>query len=325
MKLLAIIAIVVCLGGCAHRAGTGVVEPLQNPLSTMDIADPSILRQGDHWYAYSTSGCPPGGSYPIHRSANLRDWQRIGYIFPANGRPAWVGACDYWAPEVHRIDGRYVAYYSARDKNRRFCIGAAVADSPEGPFVDVGAPIQRSSECGLIDASYFRDPRTGRGHLLWKEDRNDLRPQEPTGIFMAPLSPDGLNVVGEAVKLIENDAPWEGVLVEAPSLIRRGRWYYLFYSGNAFGDDRYGVGVARSRHPYGPYEKNPANPILQSDDRFSGPGHQFLYRQKGGDWLMFHHGRDRALGTNDRLLMVHGLRWNAGGWPKVETASIRPD
>jgi beta-xylosidase len=46
--------------------------------------------------------------------------------------------------------------------------------------------------------------------------------------------------------LIENDAPWEGPLVEGPWVIKTNGYYYLFYSGNVYSTPNYAVGVARS-------------------------------------------------------------------------------
>ena len=55
-------------------------------------------------------------------------------------------------------------------------------------------------------------------------------------------------------------------------MIKRGDYYYLFYSGGSFFDNTYAIGIARSLSLIGPYEKYPY-PILSSNDFWIGPGH----------------------------------------------------
>lgn len=308
-------------------AGTlpGPAEPrFPNPLSDWDMADPSVLRQGDILYLFCTGLTRGGGAYPIWTSpADERtSWTRIGSVLRPGHFPPWAGGAkhfSFWAPEVHEINGRFICYFCARDKDNRFCIGAATAPHPSGPFEPLEQPLVCSPQVGLIDAAFFKDPVSGRSFLLWKEDRNDLQPQEPTPLLIQELEPEGLAVRGEAKVLLVNDKPWEGVLVEAPTLIYRDGYYYLFFSGNVFVDDQYGVGVARSKEVMGPYEKYEGNPILKSDERFSGPGHQFLFEESPGKWTMFYHARDkkRTVRPTMRLLMSDPVRWNADGWPAI--------
>ena len=65
----------------------------------------------------------------------------------------------------------------------------------------------------------------------------------------------------------------------APTLalpLTREGYFYLFYSGNAYYDDTYALGVARSKTLRGKYDKAP-RPILKTSsdlaNPFVGPGH----------------------------------------------------
>lgn len=295
-----------------------------NPIRPIESADPAIIREDNKWYVYHT-GSYAGGHYPIGIvSDDLTSWSQIGHIFPAGNEPGWTSH-SWWAPEVHRVNGKYIAYYTVRQKeNNRFAIGAAIADSPAGPFKDVGKPIVRNEEVGLIDVNYFQDPNTGRKYLLWKEDQNDFDPPRPTPILIQQLEDDGLTVIGESIEILRNDRPWEGVLVEAPQLIYRDGWYYLFYSGNIYAIDEYAVGIARSRDIWGPYEKYP-DPILVHDEHFSGPGHQFVIQDEDGKWHMFYHARVKASeGDNRRYLMHDFINWGKNGWPTINDKHPSP-
>src|SRR5688500_19253258 len=70
---------------------------------------------------------------------------------------------------------------------------------------------------------------------------------------------------------------WERNLAEAPWMVRRGAYYYLFYSGG-FIDTSYAQGVARATSINGPYTRAPHNPILTSNSTWGGPGHGTLLK-----------------------------------------------
>jgi beta-xylosidase len=298
-------------------ASSANAQCFPNPIRDAATADPGVLRVGSAWYVYHT-GKNSSGAYPILKSTDRVNWTNVGYIFTPGRYPGWCNESpDWWAPEVHFVNGRYVAYFSARqDSNGKFAIGAATSSSPEGPFTSIGPPIATHSGWGLIDASFFKDPETGRSYCLWKDDKNALSPQQPTPIVLYEVQADGVTRIGPAQLLIQNTLAWEGNLVEAPSLVYRNNYYYLFYSANAYYDDRYAVGVARATSVGGPYTKL-GDPILVSDAQYSGPGHQFIMQDSSGEWLMFYHARVKANGTTARHLMQDAIAWGADNWPSV--------
>ena len=125
--------------------------------------------------------------------------------------------------------------------------------------------------------------------MLWKEDGNSRK--LPTIIWAQRLSEDGTNLLGEPRELFRNDAKWEGAVIEGPFVVKRGDWFYIFYSGNACCGSNcdYALGVARSKALLGPWEKNPANPILAENDQWKCPGHGSIVDDaQGRYWLMYH-------------------------------------
>jgi len=293
-----------------------------NPMTDWDAADPAVLRHGDTLYMVSTGYGRDGGWYPIRTSPNddRSTWTFVGSVFPRTVSPAWAtGRSGFWAPELHKVGDRFICYFSARNDERRFCVGAATASHPAGPYMPLPEPLVSKPGMGLIDASYFQDPQTSRSYLLWKEDGNDLRPQIPTDLVIQELEADGTTLIAQPKAILKNDAPWEDVLVEAPSIIYHDGYYYLFFSGNVFSADGYNTGVARARTVTGPYEKYASNPILRHTSRFSGPGHQFLYQEAPGLWTLFYHARDttRTYRPDMRLLMSDPIKWTRDGWPQI--------
>jgi hypothetical protein len=64
--------------------------------------------------------------------------------------------------------------------------------------------------------------------------------------------------------------------------------YYLFYAGNDFSTDQYGIGVAVALSPLGPYEKA-RKPFLQSTAAWHAPGHPSLVMAPDGRPHLFFH------------------------------------
>jgi beta-xylosidase len=109
-----------------------------------------------------------------------------------------------------------------------------------------------------------------------------------TPLYAQRLSPDGLNLIGERVKIIENDQAWEAHLIEGMWLTEQRGKYYLFYAGNDFSTASYGIGVAIADSPLGPYRKM-TEPLLRSTQEWTGPGHPSVATGLDGESLLFFH------------------------------------
>ena len=109
-----------------------------------------------------------------------------------------------------------------------------------------------------------------------------------TPVYAQRLSSDGLHLVGERVKIMENDQAWEAHLIEGMWLTRHQGKHYLFYAGNDFSTASYGIGVAIADSPLGPYRKMP-EPLLRSTNEWAGPGHPSVTTGLDGELLLFFH------------------------------------
>ena len=278
----------------AQRDPTPTLTPgadsFTNPVLDHDFPDPDALDVGDTYYAYATNS--DGVHVQVARSSDLVTWELLPDALPE--LPAWA-VPDFgwtWAPEVTVIDDRYVMYYVTRfaiQQGGTQCIGAATSDAPEGPFEPVGGEpfICQVGQGGSIDPSTFVDD-DGTRYILWKNDGNSGGGQ--TWLYIQPLAPDGLTLVGEPVRLITADRPWEGVLVEAPTLWKHGDRYYLFYSANDYASPRYAIGYAVADDVLGPYTKA-GGPLLVTSipGGLVGPGGQDIVVDDDGEtWLLYH-------------------------------------
>jgi arabinan endo-1,5-alpha-L-arabinosidase len=314
------------------------------PVLDNDFPDPGVFRDpasGGEVFVYGTNtGAPDSGAslnVPFIRSDDpaLARWTPMSEALPR--LPGWARPASTWAPAIaHRPGGPYRLYFTARyGYSGRQCIGVAVSASPSGPFTptdEVKPLVCPLAQGGAIDSSVFRQD-DGSEYLLWKTDANCC--EGVPVIYIQPLAPDGLSLVGDhmadapwllpdAVPLIRRDQAWEGLVVEAPTLLKHAGRYYLFYSGGFYGGGDYAVGYASALSLLGPYQKAAAPILGASTVGLSGPGGQDIFTgPDGADWIAFHAWREVG-GRRYRALYLGRIDWSAGG-PSVRIACAPPD
>lgn len=327
------------LAGCAavHRPLPDLTYV--NPVIDADFPDPAVIRAPDgYYYAYATQTERDGRMVNIQvaRSANLAEWQHLGDALPA--KPAWASRTqDFWAPHVHRDGARYIMYYSAKpdaaltDPARGLCLAVATAASPAGPFVDKGSALQCGDGFVNIDPMSFDDPATGKRLLYWGSGFQPIKVQELASdrvSFAAGSRPVDLVAPARTAELADYRK-----LVEGAWVIRRGGWYYLFYSGDNCCGPRahYAVLVARSRSATGPFEpkRGPGGSgggvILEARGNWHAPGHNSIVTDAAGqDWIVYHgvdRRRPRQKPTDEvntrRVMLIDKIRWS-DGWPSID-------
>ncbi len=291
-----------------------------NPVVDQSCADPGVVHDGSRYVMVCTSGSA-ATAFRMRTSTDLVHWQveEGRAVFPSGTWPSWASG-DFWAPEIHAVGSGWVAYFSARRSDGRLVVGAATADDVLGPYTDIGQPLIVGTGPGVIDAHHFEDT-DGQHYVVWKVDGNQNG--GPTPILIQRLESDGVTLEGEAATMIDHDLDWEGSLVEGPWLIREGDYYYLFYSANGYASTRYAVGVARrpvSDGVMGEFTKL-EDPILTSNDAWSGPGHGSVVRDPNGDWVFVYHSwvAGHVTDSPGRLVLVDRITWR-DGWPHMHSA-----
>jgi beta-xylosidase len=313
-------------------ASAAVAEPSFVPVLTQNFPDAFVLAHGSEFIAYSTND---GANVPVAVSRNLRQWtvltdpsdpKRKYDALPRLG--SWAKEGFTWAPEVLDLNGKYLLYYTASDREKNMqCVGVAVATDPKGPFVDSNAgPIVCQTKLGgTIDASPFKDS-DGNLYLYFKNDGNRVHAR--TAIFGQRLAPDGMSVTGDAIELLKDNEKWEDRVIEAPTMVRGTSGYTLFYSGGFFGWNPeegglspYAMGYATCSSPLGPCTPSKANPMLHSFNErdagcISGPGHQSVFSAAGRMFMSFHAwaatATCRKAPADARYLYIAPLFWKDG-------------
>lgn len=280
-----------------------------SPVLAFDFADPFVMRAGDEYFAYATNAA--GGSVQEARSRDLTHWDLAGNAL--YGIPSWAVAGSIWAPAALLRSPVTVLYYTVREAaTGRQCISVAISGAPSGPFLDGSSKPLECGTDGAIDPSPFVDGN-GSAYLLYKTER-------PARIWSRPLTPDGRAFAGPAQLLLAPSQRWDAGNVEAPSMLRNGAAYWLFYSGNDWNGRSYAEGVARCAGPGGPCSADGANPILASRGSAAGPGGGEVFTDATGSWRLAYHAYQEPLVRypNSRLLYFARIGFTPGsGTPVV--------
>ncbi len=275
-------------GACGiHRTGGHTVAVSAAPVHGRDFPDPFVLATADGYVAFGTNAA--GGNVQALFSADLRGWRVLPDALPI--LPRWASPGFTWAPVVLARPGGYVMYYTVREPaNGRQAISIAWSVRASGPYTDTsdGPFVYQLATGGSIDPSPFVDG-DGAAYLVWKDDANAVG--RPSSLWLQRLAVDGRSLAGRAVRLLSVDARWEAPLIEAPSIVRDGSSYYLFYSANWWNSDRYGIGYAKANQVDGPYTKVTTDqPWFASDRDVAGPGGQEWFVDRDGQLWMAYHG-----------------------------------
>lgn len=288
---------------------TGFAQQAQgykNPVIPGFHPDPSVCRAGDDFYLVNSSfQYFPG--VPIFHSKDLIHWQQIGHCLtrpsqlPLKNASTWGGI---YAPTIRYNDGVfYMVTTNVSDKGN-FLVHTT---DPAGEWSE---PVWLKQ--GGIDPS-----------LYFEGDKCYLVSNPDVGIYLCEINP----LTGE--QLSESKRIWNGTggrHPEGPHIYKKDGWYYLLISE---GGTEYGhkVTIARSRNIDGPYDSNPANPILTHINRnaqsnpIQGTGHADLVEAADGNWWLVCLAFRTQAGGQHHLLgretFLAPVRWDEGAWPVV--------
>jgi beta-xylosidase len=245
-------------------------------------------------------------------STDLVHWTKAGDALPTLA--SWATPGDTWAPSVIHLRRSYVLYYTAAMARTKVqCLSVATARRPQGPFTDTSTgPLEcQPALGGSIDPSPFV-AADGHPYLLWKS--NGLG-SAPATIWAEELTPGGTAFAGTApTELLRPSQPWEGSVVEAPSMVAVDGTDLLFYSGNNWDTADYAVGVARCAGVLGPCGKPLSEPVLASEPHLLGPGGETVFTDQNGQLQMaFQAWLPGAVGyPHPRLLFVRPVTVSDG-------------
>ncbi|TCL71727.1 MULTISPECIES: family 43 glycosylhydrolase [unclassified Curtobacterium] len=342
-------------GAAAPTHRNPVALSLPDGETAASCADPTAIRgvgRDRNWYLYCTTdaltateqnadGSLVQHGVPTYRSTDLTHWTYVNDAFPT--RPAWVGSANgIWAPDVvYRAGdrgraGTWYLYYAASDTPSASAptgggsaVGVATSSSPTGPWKDSGGPVVApQTAANGTGARWAFDPEVitdkGTTYLYFGSYFG--------GVNVRTLSADGLRSDPASERQIAIDNRYEGAY-----LMRHDGWWYFTGSATNCCNGAltgYGVFVARSRSPLGPFTDQDGvaitstrvggTPLLaQNGNRWVGTGHNTVVTDLAGqDWIIYHavdRGDPYYAGQptyTKRPALIDPLDWRHG-WPVV--------
>jgi len=112
-------------------------------------------------------------------------------------------------------------------------------------------------------------------------------------VFLDAFSSKDLITWKKHPRIFSNvDAPWVKRALWAPSIIKKDNWYYLFFGANDIQNDRQlgGIGVARARHPGGPFKDYLGKPLIDKFHNGAQPIDQFVFKDRDGAYYIIYGG-----------------------------------
>ena len=276
--------------------------------------DPAAFVDGDTVYAYtghdiSTNAEVEKAVYNIpeylcYSTKDLVNWNYEGVVMNMKD-VSWGDAKSAWAGQVVKHNGKYYLYFCSWDKTSegRQSIGVAVADSPTGPFRDIGHPVVKgtltSDQTSFWDdidpTAWIEKDQNGTEHryLAWGNSRYYICELNDDMISVKDLNGDGkITFAGEGTN---GDVFYRGkgltMYTEAPWLYRRqhedGSYYGNYYLIYAHG--------WREQMAY-----STCTDLLKGDWTFGGvifdcnatsnTNHSGLFDFKGKTYMIYHNG-----------------------------------
>lgn len=277
------------------------------------VHDPSVVRRADGSYLVAHTG----DNIALKTSTDRTAFRNAGSVFP--GGAPWTttytgGSRNLWAPDLSYRNGRYHLYYSASTfgTNRSAIFLATSTSGDSGTWTNQGLVIESraSDNFNAIDPDLVVDDQ-GRWWLsfgsFW------------SGIKMVAIDPATGKRSDSTIRSIAGRG---GGAIEAPNIVKRGSYYYLFVSFDRCcqgAASTYRVVVGRSTSVTGPYTDRDGvamtsgggTEILAGQGSVHGPGHQDVLADVDSDVLVYHYYADNGAS----LLGINLLAFDSAQWP----------
>ena len=306
-----------------------LTQPLVKDLYT---ADPSAHVFNGKLFIYPSHDIDAGvpaddlGSHFAMRDYHVFSMDAVGGKVTDHGvaldirNVPWAGR-QMWAPDAAEKGGKYYLYFPVKDREDVFRIGAAVGNSPAGPFTSQAEPIKGSYS---IDPAVFKDT-DGKYYMyfggIWggqlqrwasgtytPKDTYPAKDQPALSAKIARLGDDMVSFAEAPKDVVLLDEKGKALsagdngrrFFEAAWLHKRNGTYYFSYSTG----DTHFIMYATGTSPYGPFtvKGKILEPVLGWTNH-----HSIVEFQ--GKWYLFYHDAQLSGGQthlrNIKMIELH--------------------
>ncbi|WP_186757343.1 glycoside hydrolase family 43 protein [Echinicola salinicaeni] len=309
-----------------------------NPLFSQELTfdNPIAEQRADPWVYKNDDGTYYLiATVPEYDRIVIRKAKSIDGLKAASEKEVWhkheqgVMGHHIWAPELHRIDGKWYIYFAAGEAEniwniRMWALSNSSEDPTQGEWKEEGR-IMTDIDSFSLDATTFE--HNGKRYMIWAQ--NVRGGQHGTGLVMSEMQ-DPTILKGPEVVLTEPEFDWERVkynVNEGPAVIKRNGKIFVTYSASAT-NDNYCMGLLwideeADLLDINNWNKSPG-PVFYTNEEVKryGPGHNsFTTAEDGETVVMIYHARDYKeiqgpeLQDPNRATRARVIGWTESGFP----------
>ena len=288
--------------------------------------DPSVVfSQG--WY-YFTQSSPDTTYSTIRRARSIKSLAAAAKTVVWRGGEAGSPCCEWWAPELHYIDGAWYIYTTADNGNNdNHRLQVLQASGPLGPYTYKGQLTTPGGDWS-IDPSPLQLP-DGKLYLAWSGWPGSVNGVQ--NIYIAQLA-NPWTITGPRTMLSTPTYPWElnsGTVPvkvnESPEPLVHGNKVFMTYSASGCWTPDYALGLLWA--PAGAnlidassWQKS-AQPVFTSNPSADiyGPASNGFFTSPDGrqTWMVFHAVNDSNGNCGlERDVYAQQVTWSASGFPQ---------
>ncbi|MBS2099512.1 glycoside hydrolase family 43 protein [Carboxylicivirga linearis] len=329
MKLLTTglltLAIIFATSGCCQQEKK--IEYI-NPV-VPQRADPWVVRNDNGGY-YMISTSPEYDRIEILKSKTING---LGVAEPTivwrKHETGNMGA-HIWAPELHRIDGKWYIYFAAGDAEnvwniRMYALSNDSEDPTQGEWKEEGR-IMTQRDSFSLDATVFE--HNGKHYMIWAQS---MGPENSSLVMSEMETP--VKLTGPEIVITKPELEWETRkhnVNEGPAVIKRNGKIFVTYSASAT-NHNYCMGLLWADENADLMDVKSWNksdkPVFSTnaDVRRFGPGHNsFTIAEDGKTDVLIYHARvykdirGWELADVNRHTRARTFTWDENGFPDFQ-------
>ena len=345
----ALLVVICCLVGLKAGQAQAASDPagartLTNPLKNSG-PDPWVATRNG-WYYYMNSTGRNLTIWKTRRIEDLANAQKTVVWTPPEGQPY---SRELWAPELHRLDGKWYIYFAAdaghNEDHRIYVVENGSEDPTEGTWTFKGK-VADASDKWAIDATVL-EPSAGthgKMYMIWSGWEGDVNGVQ--SIYIARLK-NPWTIEGRRTRISTPQYAWEKVgdldatdgrtvqdlphvdVNEGPEVLEHGGKVFVVYSGSACWTNYYELGMVTASLNADLLElaswTKSAQPMFRQNPQGGafGTGHNGFFKSPDGteDWIIYHANPGPNQGCGDqRSPRAQPFHWKADGTPDFGTA-----